>query len=795
MKKLLLTLTALFGITFMGYAQEHQIVGQIHDEHDNSLPYVSVSLLVDRSDQLVGKGTMSNENGTFSLTSVVPGTYKLSISMVGFKHFEKRIEVKESIDLGKIILGSDVNILGEVSVTTRKPMVSRKIDRYVLNVTESILATGRSSFELLNYAPGVMTLGNNIAINGNTSTKVMVNGRLLRMSAAQVQNYLSNLRSEEIASIEVIPNPGSEYEAEGGGGIINIILKKKRASGLTGTLGLGATTPVWPSYNSNEQLNYGYKGLQVYASHNYSKRESKATLGDRRWFQLQELLSDGKMISKGGSNNYRFGIGYDFSDHHYLGIEYNGNSNNAKANTFSKVIIKDPSQHFYNEIDGDFNSYGNNSIGTLSLNYEWKLDNLGSVFTVLADRTESSRKGRGDYFSHYEEANGVFLRDSIYRNRTHSYLENFNAAVNYTQKWQDAGQLKLGGKYTQTTTDNNVAYEYLEDDQYRPIADLTNEFDYSESILAIYAQYALDWNKTSLQLGLRAEHTQVEGFSNTTGDQFKRSYTDWFPSLIVKHVINDQNTFSLNYSRRLNRATFNILNPFEWRINDYSYVKGNPGLKPQYTHSLQLSYLYKEKYDLTLFTALVYDVFASLLEQDPQNDLVSKYLWSNVNKQYYFGVNLYLPFTPMKGWTVVNNIMLYRDALEYTGGMQKKLVFQVKSAHNINLPKDFKLELSGFYQSRYISGNLEFEPSFSIDGGLNKSLFSNKLNARLLMTDIFKTSTADYKSKDGALYEEAWQRYMTRRLSLQLTYNFSVGKKVKVKRVEAGNATEKNRMN
>jgi iron complex outermembrane receptor protein len=787
-------LMAMYVHTQSAYAQDSFLLsGVTRDERAETLPFASIALFAPGTESKPLKGVLSDEKGAFRIP-VTAGSYTVLISMVGYKSQRKNITVTGNIDLQDIMMEPDAKILGEVQVTARKPLISRKIDRYVLNVSESVLSSGRGTFELLNYAPGVVTIGNAISINGNTATKIMVNGRLLRLSGEQVQNYLANLRSEDVESIEVIPNPGAEFEAEGGGGLINVILKRQRTGGLDGNIGIGATTPKMPSYNSSAQLNYGYKKLQLYGSYNFTKKKTTAELHDIRSQSGLDYRTDINTITQSKAHNFRAGAGYDLSARQYLGLEFNGNFNKASSNSLSDALLTDPANNRYQNIDGNFLTQTNNKTYTLSINYDWKLDTLGSTFNLIADYTNNDRHSLGNFASQYSDAQFQPLFDSIYRNAAPVGIKNYNAAANYVKVFSNAGQLKLGIKYTSTNTANDVIYEYLAPNGYINDNARSNRFDYTEMIAAVYAQYNFSLGKTKVQLGLRGENTDTEGLSVTSSQMNNRGYFNLFPSVFLKRQLNTKHTISLNYGRRLDRPTFNSLNPFEWRIDDYTYISGNPYLKPQFTNSLNLSYLYLGKYNLTLFASQTDGVFAQYLRNNEENDIVANYGWENLSSQKYYGANLYIPVTVAKWWSMVNNLMLYRNIIEFDAGDSKRTIFSGKTTQNISLYQSLRLELSGLYQSKYNNSNQVFVPNYYIDLGLSNSFFKKKLTARALITDLFDTNRSDYEINSGNLKLLEKQKYLTRRFSIQLIYNFSVGKKQNVKKVESGNTDEKSRM-
>lgn len=796
MKHLILLLSAAAFLNLNAKAQI-KITGSIYNDSSKALAYASVTLKTDSINGGNPIGVLTDEKGKFEVQPVVKGNYLLTIRMIGYKTFQKHLLVNDNIDLGKMLLATDYSTLKDVVIKLSKPLISRKADRYILNVSQSVLTKGRNTFDILNYAPGVMTVGDAIAINGNSSTKVMINGRLLHLNGDQLHNYLSNLSADEVESIEIIPVPGAEYDAEGTGGIININLKKKHSGGLTGSVGVGAKTPEWPTYNTNEQLNYGINGLQLYASHTYNRYNNYSDYSDNVSYGAETYQSKSHAESDHHSNNYRLGVGYDFRDNQFLGIEFNGNNNGSHGNTTTHAVLNNPGKNQFNNINSNSGSRNKNSIYSLSLNYTWKIDSLGSAFKFTADYTSANYNQYGNYNSRYYDILNNFLFDSIYQNHVPLKINNYDAGFAYNKNWKHAGSLKLGAKYTQTHTLNEVLYQNLNDGKYFKDSTRSNVFDYTENIAAAYIQYAKDWKKTSLQLGLRGENTHTEGVSPTTNAKFTRNYFNLFPSAFVKHDFSNKHTLSLSYSRRLDRPIFSILNPFELRASDYSYVKGNPDLAPEYTHDIQLAYLFDKKYELMLFTQMTKKAFGQPLSNGGSNSIISEYLWQNMKFHNNYGINLYLPFTVTKWWTMINNFLVAKSVIDYTGeytkGKSTETIFQAKTTQDITLKKSWRFELSAYYVSGYNKSNLLYVPNYSIDLGLHKTI-KNKLDVSVLATDILNTNRMDYHSINSDIILVEKQKYLTRKFSLQLTYNFKSGKKVKIKKVQAGNSDEKDRM-
>lgn len=766
--------------------------GKIVDEHNISIPYATVSFLSTDRQQKVAV-SIADADGVFEVRTPLSDSLVMSVSVVTFKIHESIIAGR-SQDLGMIRLKPDHIQLTEVNIKAERPLVTRKVDRYVLNIADSQLSTGRTSFELLNFAPGVITIGGSISINGKAIKNIMVNGKIMRMSQDQVKNYLDNLRAEEVASVEVIPNPGAEFEAEGAGGLINIVLKKKKTGGFNGSLTAGAQHPVSPSYNGGTQLNYGYKSLQLFGSYSHNKGNSRADLEDIR--TQTDAAYTTKAFSKNSyeSDNVRLGAGYDINLKQSFGLEYSGNFNNSLNNTISEAALFGAGQQLQNKINGDFLNYAKNKLSNFSLNYDWKIDTLGSNIKVLADYLYSDRYSRGDFLSKYRNGQNELLFDSIYNSTVPTSVKNYNLASDFTKIFKNNSSFKAGFKLTSTRTINEVIYQYQKNGVYFFDESRSNLFEYKERIAAVYGQYSFKFLGMAVQTGLRAEHTATKGITVSTGDVNSRSYFNLFPSLFMSKDFDKDNAISFNYSRRFDRPSFSSLNPFEWRIDDYTYITGNPVLNPQFTNSYNLSYSFLEKYELTFFASQTKGVFGQLLSSGAGNGVTANYRWENLNEQNNFGMSLYLPVKVTRYWSMVNSVLFYRNSYLYDNAANRKTIFTGKSLQNFTIVNDFKAEISGYYQSSYNISNQVFVPNYYIDFGLSNKFFKKRVNARVLMTDVFNSSKMDYRSTIGSLLINEKQKYLTRRIALQLTYNFDLGSKIRIRKVDSGNSEDKGRI-
>ena len=364
------------------------------------------------------------------------------------------------------------------------------------------------------------------------------------------------------------------------------------------------------------------------------------------------------------------------------------------------------------------------------------------------------------------------------------------------------GQLGLGFKFALVETDNTFDFFNIADDV--PILDIdrSNQFKYSENVNAAYATFNRAINqKWQFQLGLRLENTHSEGdlISQKVNDNenVKRNYTNLFPNAGITFNMNQKNSFGLNYSRRIDRPNYQNLNPFEFKLDELTFQRGNPFLRPQYTNTVQLRHTYAYRLNTSISYSYTSDFFAQLTQPAGEGSNASYITQENIADRKNLSVNISMPFTVAKWWNVYANFSVYNTdySADFGEGNTIELnatAFNFYGQNTFMLPKGLKLQLSGFYNSPGIwGGTYESIRMYSLDAGLQKTFLDGKLSAKVSVSDLFNTMQWGGISDFGGLYIEASGGWESRQLKLNVSYNFG-NQQVKASRKRRTGLEEEN---
>ncbi|RYY33303.1 MAG: TonB-dependent receptor, partial [Sphingobacteriaceae bacterium] len=417
-----------------------------------------------------------------------------------------------------------------------------------------------------------------------------------------------------------------------------------------------------------------------------------------------------------------------------------------------------------------------------NLNDRFQIDTLGQEISIDVDYS----KFRNNSFARYETNfflpdGSTYQRPLIITNQTPSTITINTQKFDYTKPLSKTLKLELGAKVSWVKTDNDLQAQIdstgngLVNDAGR-----TNHFIYDENIKAAYFNLSKEFKTTSIQLGLRAEHTDSKGNLVTTDSVVKRDYLNLFPTLFINQKLGKKHELGFSYSRRIDRPSYEDLNPFIYYLDQYTYSQGNPFLKPQYTNSFELNYSYNKTINVSFNYSKTTDSFTEIILTDTARKATYQ---TNLNfdEQNYYSVNINSPFRIFKWWTGNANFNGFYNDFK-TPGLQGadlskgKFAFVFKTSHTFLLPKDFKGEVSSFYQSSLVYGIYDIKPQHSIDAGISRSFASKKLNVKLAMSDIFNTRRNNLSASYQATQFEIRQQRETRITRVTLTYNFGNSK-------------------
>lgn len=758
--------------------------GRVLDEVQRPLDFATISLL-NVADSTLARTAVSGLDGSFLFENLAAGSYRVSASMVGYaKTSTKNFTINEKnplIELDDISVLRDDKMLGEVTVKAVKPFIERKIDRLVVNVESSSVATGSTALEVLQRAPGItLDQNDNIAMQGKQGVLVMLDGKQSYMSNADVANMLRNMPSSQIETIELITNPSAKYEAAGNSGIINIKTKKSNSVGTNGTLTASAGMGDHYRANGGLSINHRTKSNNLFGNYNYSTRENQENINIDRVVSNSNVKTyfgqTGSFLHGNDNNNFKAGLDIFINKKNTLGFLINGYANSgsdAYTNTTMIGRSTDQTDSSVVALNDSKNRYRNMAYNA---NYKSTLDTSGKELSVDLDYSRYHGNETTFYNNYFTNTNSSVTAPSFIKNNTPSIINIKAVKLDYSMPFSKTVKMEAGLKSSWVKTDNDFQFERLVINSWQNDVGRSNQFIYDENVNAAYVNLNKQYKSTSVQLGFRAEQTNSNGNSITTAKEVDRSYIDIFPSVFINQTLSKDHDLGVSYSRRIDRPSYDALNPFLFFLDQYTYNKGNPFLKPQYTNNFELNYNYKKTYSLTLNYSLTRDVITQVLLPDTAKKALFQ-TNENLDKQINYNVSLNAPISLTKWWSTSNNTSVFylgfrspnlQGQVLNTG----RVTFQFNTQHKFIVSPTLTGELSGEYTSPLEYGTLNIKSQYSMDAGISKSFMKKTANVKLALTDIFNTRRHRLTSAYEGLDYKLLQKNESRIGKVTFTYRF-----------------------
>ena len=787
------------------------ISGLVIDEKSGQAAQFATIMLYRQGDSTLVKGDFSDEAGAFRFELLEDDTYFLQATLVGFADLVvPDIQLKSSnatIDLGTLRMGETVQQLAEVVVAAKKPFVERQADKLIVNVESSSVSVGNNALEVLRRAPGVTVDNNdNISLRGRQGVMVMIDGKQTYLSMAEVANLLKNMPSESIQTIEIITQPSARYDAAGNAGIINIRLKKNKNQGLNGSLTAGAGLGlVWfdrPYEKANANLNLNYRKGKFNLFGNYSIRHSDGAneLRLERGVVFEDTSTFFDQVSfmedYNNSHSFKTGLDYNLTDRQTLGVQVTGFLNDEAFDLTSQSDIYTNGDlsgglEVVNERPGNWSNF------TYNLNYRASFDSLGRELSADADYSYYNGNSFDNLVTTFLDSEGVSYSEEPLRSEVPIMVDILAFKADYVHPLKSGLKLEGGVKASFVTTDNDVRFELFQGDQWVLDSLKTNHFMYEENIAAAYMNASRQFEKWGFQAGLRAENTQSVGNSVTLSKIVDRQYLEFFPSLSMQYSLSEKHQFGLNYSRRIDRPSYQDLNPFIYFLDPFSYMQGNPFLNPMFTHSIELSHTFMSAMNTSLSYSRSEDYITQVTIQD---DTTKTTYATNYNLDTYHNVsfNISSPIPITKWWMAQVNLNANYKSFhaEFQGDTLDNRGFtgNFYLSNEFTLPKGFTAELSGWYQSPEVDGIFVGRSMYMADFGLSKKVLKNMGTIRINLNDIFNTGRwrgyTDYATMDLRVNNK-WE---SRRVNVSFSYRFGNQNVKGPQRRSTGSEDERNRV-
>ena len=800
MKAVLLSILTL--MIFSAQAQvlvSGKITGQVTDDKNAPVPFATIRVATSDSLKKVVSEKIADENGNYQIHLQTGGKYLFNISSVGYDSLRKEVAIANDVkDVNFTLIKSDER-LKDVTVTSSTAIIQRKPDRIIMQVENNPLSAGKSSMEMLNLAPGVLIYDNKIHINGNGGVRVMVDGKILNLAGNDLSNYLNSLRAEDIKSVEVIAHPPAEYDAQGTGGLINIVLKKNRNTGINGSVYANYTQGKYAGTSDGVNINYKKNKVSLYGTGSYYNQKRFENLQQYRTFTDGAFTARNNGTSFGKSNRIQVGGSYDITDKQFVNLEYNRSGSKYSSEMIANTItnyINNPEANITNK--GEFPGSYDGTYNNIGLKYQIQTDTLASKFTLLADYTNNKLNNTSDAHNMVYNVQNVLIQDTAFRNATPSEANIYTVDAKYAKGFKSGHILSYGDKMTDTKIENLADFEYLSNGAWHPSTAENYQYNYNENIVAGYINFEGIILKTNVQLGLRGENTKVTGRLYAQGKETPNPYDYFslFPSVYLSRTVNKKgdNAINFSYNRRFNRPSFHELNPYVGYADAYTIGMGNPYLKPEFNNSYELGFTLKHQYMFTLNYTHSRDIINRVIRNDENDPRIMIQQPINSGESNNLSFTLFAPVKITKWWSTQNTLQLSYQTLKAPEYSIEKPIAMLQSNQTFAINKKTNFILSGFYISNFIFANGIIEPFGSVNAGFSRKFLEDKLTFKVNMNDIFYTQRIRGRLTYNDFNLDIISRQQSRYVTVGLTYNFKAGKAFKVNKLEGSNSEEQKRL-
>jgi hypothetical protein len=736
---------------YLNFAQS--ISGSIKDDQGKSLAGASVTLKK-TTDSSIVKIAVSGNTGSYEFQTIPAGKYFINATFVGYgtinsPSFEHSGATTHAPSISLYKINGD---LKAVTVTATRPLVEVKADKTVLNVEGTINAVGQDALELLRKSPGVLVdRDDNLSLSGKNGVQVYIDGKPSPLSGKDLADYLRTLQSSAIESIEIISNPSARYDAAGNAGIINIRLKKNKSLGTNGSVNAGYGVSIHSRYNAGFALNHRDTRMNIFGNYSYNNTINENFMNLYR-VQLDTIFDQKTIMTwKGSSHNIKTGFDYFLNSKQTIGVMMNGNYSKNNFGSYSGTDISyQPTSQFVKRLIADNTNQSTRDQSDFNLNYRYA-DTTGRTLNLDADyglfRIRTDQMQPNFYF----DVSGSPLDTKIYNMISPTDIDIYSAKADYEQNYKK-GRLSAGVKSSYVNSMNDFKrYDVIEDAKHLD-RDRSNDFKYTENINAAYINYNRPFKKFTVQLGFRLEQTVAKGISHGQkydgadyipyDSSFNRNYVNLFPSAAISFAKGKDHQFNITFSRRIDRPSYQDLNPFEFKLDEYTYMKGNTELSPQYTNSFGFSHTYKYKLTTAFNYSHVNDVFTQLIDTaERSKSFITR---KNLATQDIASINISYPL--QLGWfSSFANLNTYYSHYKANFGEGRTIdldvyAYNIYMQNSARLGKGWTAEVGGWYSSPSIwQGTFKTSSIWSLDAGIQKAMMKGKGNLKVSLSDIFRT--------------------------------------------------------
>ena len=738
-----------------------KISGRIIDSISGQpLDYATISLFAQKENKLIN-GTTTDNKGAFKLTDIPEGTYKISVYFIGYKRLEKRNiligKANPVIVLDVIKLSGTETTLNGVTITGSKNIIENKIDRMVYNADKDITSQSGVAADVLKKVPQVsVDVDGNVELQGNSSIRFLINGKPSALFGSNIADVLQSIPASQIQSIDIITSPGAKYDAEGTGGIINIILKKNNAHGISGNVSLsGGTRLENGAFNLNaRKVNFG---ANAFFSGNAQLLSSTINNLDRL---SQDTLTSSQLLQSSTSNfkrnGFQSGIGFDWDitpkDNFSgtLGYNYFGNSNagNADRQTLMKDASGNPISDTWDAINSssNFHEYA----------FEWNLAYKKKFKKEDQELEILYNSSNGNINSNYDQSQKHVSSSAIFNS---SYGKNpgieneTNIEINYTQPINEDARFEAGAKteLDHIKSNSNVFLLNTSTEKFDYNNEQSSSVDYHRIVNAGYisATFRL-FNLLDFKPGFRDEYTTAKSVFSNSGNVTMKPYNTIVPSMVISHTFKNNEMLKISYSHRIERPDYRDLNPFINASDPKNISMGNAELRPEIGDKLELSYSQTFKKGANVNVTLFYrgnrddiqsytNYYSSYKIGDSTYSNVAVSTRENIGSEDNYGLNLFASVPITQKLNLRTNISCFQRFITTglpSGGDKHGFNYRTNINATYQLSGTLIIEILGNFNSARINAQGTMPSFTTYNFAFRKQLFNKKGSIALTATNF-----------------------------------------------------------
>lgn len=800
-KKNTLSLLCLLLYTFI-FSQNIVITGTVTTNTNQPVPFSSITL-TNLEDTSKVFGGLADEKGKFTI-KITPGEYELVVDQAGFDSFVDLKSLLQSTSLGNIKIEQSSKELEEIVVEGKKPLYRVDLDKKVYDVSQDITAKTGTLSDVMQNVPSVnVDVDGTVSLRGNENVKILVDGKPSAMLGINdTAEALKSIPADMVEKIEVVTNASARYESSGTAGIINIVTKKNRKKGLTGSVQMSGGTPQ--SYGTSINLGYGKKNWNWFTNIGlrYGKnkgKEKKNYIGyDLNEEMIENSFQDSKRYRERTSINASTGFNFTFDKNNSLSasLGYNYNISNYESIThYNTLLYPSLIQNLTERKERENrNNYGIDG----NLNFTHNFSKKGNVLTV-----------DGYYSYNLKDSDSDIYDRTPGKNKNDNTQTTLMLKSDYILPFKEGSQLEAGMRADYTKINSDFSLNEFKNNSWVLNTDQTDNTIYEENILSSYLQYGNKWGAFSFLAGLREETSIIKVQSHQANSTIHKNYTDLFPTLHLNYDLTEKSQLQISYSRRIHRPDSRILIPYKNISDDRNTRQGNPDLDPSYTNSFELGYnLQHSIWGITpsLYYQRTQDPLQFITTSDQYGNLNT--MPTNLGHENRYGGEVSYSINPYKWWKIFGDVNLfqYKSYGSYTyekintvsgtttlitENLDKKgFTWRTRMNMTFKLPENFNFQVQGNYMAPSKNGQNKNKEMYGMDLGLSKDILKGKGTLLFNIQDVFDSKKRKTKTYGDDFYRYSEMQWRPRQFTLSFTYRFNKDKRADKKNHSQNNNSD-----